>query len=71
MLTQAPRGTKDILPERIGTWRYVKEKIRKLCARYGFSEIRTPMFEHTKLFQRGIDNTTDVVKNSLDRKSVV
>lgn len=65
MLTQAPRGTKDILPERIGTWRYVEEKIRELCARYGFSEIRTPMFEHTELFQRGIGDTTDVVEKEM------
>ena len=65
MLTQAPRGTKDILPERIGTWRYVEEKIRELCARYGFSEIRTPIFEHTELFQRGIGDTTDVVEKEM------
>lgn len=65
MLTQAPRGTKDILPERIGTWRYVEEKIRELCARYGFSEIRTPTFEHTELFQRGIGDTTDVVEKEM------
>ncbi|MGP1366571.1 MAG: histidine--tRNA ligase [Schwartzia sp. (in: firmicutes)] len=65
MLTQAPRGTKDILPEKVGTWRYVEEKIRAICARYGFSEIRTPMFEHTELFQRGIGDTTDVVEKEM------
>lgn len=65
MLTQAPRGTKDILPERIGQWRYVEGKIREICARYGFSEIRTPMFEHTELFQRGIGDTTDVVEKEM------
>lgn len=65
MLTQAPRGTKDILPERVGEWRYVEEKIRELCERYGFSEIRTPMFEHTELFQRGIGDTTDVVEKEM------
>ena len=40
MLTQAPRGTKDILPERVGEWRYVEEKIRELCERYGFGYVR-------------------------------
>ena len=65
MLTQAPRGTKDILPEKVGTWRYVEEKIRAICAQYGFSEIRTPIFEHTELFQRGIGDTTDVVEKEM------
>ena len=44
MLTNAPRGTKDILPDTVGQWTYVEEKIRDLCARYGYKEIRTPMF---------------------------
>ena len=65
MLTQAPRGTKDILPARIGQWIYVEGKIREICARYGFSEIRTPIFEHTELFQRGIGDTTDVVEKEM------
>ena len=54
MLTQAPRGTKDILPDGVERWRYVEEKIRELCERFGYREIRTPIFEHTELFQRGI-----------------
>ena len=65
MLTQAPRGTKDILPDKIGQWVYVETKIRELCARYGFQEIRTPIFEHTELFQRGIGDTTDVVEKEM------
>lgn len=65
MLTQAPRGTKDILPDSVGRWRYVEEKIRELCERYGYREIRTPLFEHTELFQRGIGDTTDVVEKEM------
>ena len=54
MLTNAPRGTKDILPDTVGHWTYVEEKIREICKHYGFHELRTPIFEHTELFQRGI-----------------
>ncbi len=65
MLTQAPRGTKDILPDGVSRWRYVEEKIRELCERFGYREIRTPLFEHTELFQRGIGDTTDVVEKEM------
>ena len=53
MLTKAPRGTKDILPDKVGNWLYLENLIRKLCGQYGYREIRTPIFEHTELFQRG------------------
>ena len=65
MLTNAPRGTKDILPDSVGEWNYVEGKIRDLCHRYGYQEIRTPMFEHTELFQRGIGDGTDVVDKEM------
>ena len=65
MLTQAPRGTKDILPDSVERWRYVEEKIRDICERFGYREIRTPLFEHTELFQRGIGDTTDVVEKEM------
>ena len=65
MLTNAPRGTKDILPDVVGAWTYVEEVIRDLCARYGYHEIRTPVFEHTELFQRGIGDGTDVVDKEM------
>ena len=65
MLTNAPRGTKDILPDAVGAWTYVEEVIRDLCARYGYHEIRTPVFEHTELFQRGIGDGTDVVDKEM------
>ena len=65
MLTNAPRGTKDILPDTVGEWTYVEAKIRDLCSRYGYQEIRTPMFEHTELFHRGIGEGTDVVDKEM------
>ena len=65
MLTNAPRGTKDILPDTVGHWTYVEEKIRKICKHYGFHELRTPIFEHTELFQRGIGEGTDVVDKEM------
>lgn len=65
MLTQAPRGTKDILPDGVERWRYVEGKIRDICERFGYREIRTPLFEHTELFQRGIGDTTDVVEKEM------
>ena len=65
MLTNAPRGTKDILPEQINGWQYVENEFRKICASYGYEEIRTPTFEHTELFQRGIGEATDVVEKEM------
>lgn len=65
MLTKAPRGTKDILPDKVGNWLYLENLIRKLCGQYGYREIRTPIFEHTELFQRGIGETTDVVEKEM------
>ena len=65
MLTNAPRGTKDILPDSIGQWTYVEGKVREICQRFGYKEIRTPLFEHTELFQRGIGDTTDVVEKEM------
>lgn len=65
MLTNAPRGTKDILPDTVGEWNYIEGKIRDICARFGYNEIRTPMFEHTELFHRGIGEGTDVVDKEM------
>lgn len=65
MLTQGPRGTGDILPDKVGEWLYVEGKIRDICHRFGYKEIRTPIFEHTELFQRGIGDTTDVVEKEM------
>ena len=65
MLINGPRGTKDILPDTVAQWTYVEKVIRELCARYGYHEIRTPIFEHTELFLRGIGETTDVVEKEM------
>lgn len=65
MLTTAPRGTKDILPAEIQAWRYVENIMRSVCDRFGYQEIRTPAFEHTELFLRGIGDTTDVVEKEM------
>ena len=65
MLTNAPRGTKDILPEQVENWLWLENKIRELCKVYGYEEIRTPTFEHTELFQRGIGEGTDVVDKEM------
>ncbi|WP_312521832.1 histidine--tRNA ligase [Anaerospora sp.] len=65
MLTTAPRGTKDILPETSGHWQYIEETVYNLCRIYGYSEIRTPVFEHTELFLRGIGETTDIVDKEM------
>ena len=65
MLTNAPRGTKDILPEQVENWLWLENKIRELCGVYGYEEIRTPTFEHTELFLRGIGEGTDVVDKEM------
>ena len=65
MLTNAPKGTKDILPDQIHKWHYVEEQWKDICRRYGFKEVRTPVFEHTELFTRGIGDTTDVVQKEM------
>lgn len=65
MLTVAPRGTSDILPQSSGRWQFLEDRIRNICQNYNFKEIRTPIFEHTELFLRGIGNTTDIVSKEM------
>ncbi len=65
MLTKAPKGTMDILPKDSYKWQYVEEEIRKICKEFGVKEVRTPVFEHTELFQRGVGDTTDVVEKEM------
>lgn len=65
MLTSGPRGTKDILPDASGCWQYIEQTVRDVCRNYGYSEIRTPVFEHTELFLRGIGETTDIVEKEM------
>ncbi|MGF7185369.1 histidyl-tRNA synthetase [Desulfitispora alkaliphila] len=65
MLTKGPRGTNDFLPNEIEKWQFVEEIIRDLCTQYGYREIRTPIFEHTELFLRGVGDTTDIVEKEM------
>lgn len=65
MLTQAPKGTQDMLPRDAHRWRSIEDVMRKTCALAGYREIRTPMFEHTELFLRGVGDTTDVVQKEM------
>jgi histidyl-tRNA synthetase len=58
---QAVKGAKDIFPDEIPRWHYIEGTIRSVTELYGFSEVRTPVFEYTELFQRGIGSTTDIV----------
>lgn len=59
------KGTADILPNTIEKWYYVEEQFRKICHEFGYNEIRTPLFESTDLFKRGIGETTDVVQKEM------
>ncbi|WP_058307287.1 histidine--tRNA ligase [Gracilibacillus massiliensis] len=62
---KAPRGTQDLLPGVTEKWQYVEEKLKELSGRYHYQEIRTPIFEHTELFQRGVGDTTDIVQKEM------
>ena len=61
----APRGTQDILPPRLRRWLELEARIHALAARFGYGEIRTPMFEATELFVRGVGETTDIVEKEM------
>ena len=65
MLTQAPKGTQDMLPQDSHRWQRIEQTMREICALAGYREIRTPIFEHTELFQRGVGDTTDVVQKEM------
>lgn len=61
---QKPRGTQDILPSESKKWQYLENQIRTITSIYGFSEIRTPIFEHTEVFKRENDSS-DVVNKEM------
>ena len=65
MAIQRPKGTQDLLPGTVEQWQYLEETIRNVCCEYGYEEIRTPVFEATELFQRGVGQTTDIVKKEM------
>lgn len=60
-----PKGTKDVLPAESYRWHFVENKAREVALRFGLSEARTPTFEHTELFLRGVGETTDIVNKEM------
>ena len=65
MKLTAPKGTKDILPSEIASWEKIEKTAKALCSQYGFKQIRTPEFEYTDLFVRGVGEGTDIVKKEM------
>lgn len=65
MAFQKPTGTQDLLPGVVEKWQFVEEKIKDLCRRFNYREIRTPIFEQTSLFERGVGETTDIVEKEM------
>lgn len=64
-MIQIPKGCKDVLPSQSHLWQYVEGVARETARRFGFKEIRTPVFEHTELFLRGVGDTTDIVNKEM------
>ncbi|MCF6092771.1 histidine--tRNA ligase [Microaerobacter geothermalis] len=65
MNIRIPRGTADVLPGEVEKWQIIEDKARDLFHRYHYQEIRTPMFEYTELFLRGVGETTDIVEKEM------
>ena len=62
LITKKIKGTEDVLPKQSYRWQFIENIMREESRAYGFKEIRTPVFEHTELFARGVGQTTDVVQ---------
>lgn len=65
LITKAIKGTKDVLPEDVYKNQYIEATALDIAEKFGYKEIRTPVFEHTELFQRGVGDTTDVVQKEM------
>ncbi|VXB85832.1 histidyl-tRNA synthetase [Bacillus sp. 349Y] len=65
MSIQIPRGTQDILPGEVEKWQYIEKVATDLCRAYQYNEIRTPIFESSELFTRGVGDTTDIVQKEM------
>lgn len=65
MEIQAPKGTKDMLPQDAYKWHYVENTFKDTAKNFGMREIRTPIFEHTEVFLRGVGDTTDIVQKEM------
>lgn len=64
-MLKAPKGTRDILPAEIAKWQYAERLFLNIAKRYGYNEIRIPVFESTDVFQRGVGDTTDIVQKEM------
>jgi histidyl-tRNA synthetase len=62
---QKPKGTQDFLPGVVEKWQFIEDKARDVCRRFNYKEIRTPIFEQTDLFKRGVGETTDIVEKEM------
>ena len=65
LVTKAIKGTQDILPDEVYKNQFIEQTVIDIARKFGFREIRTPVFEHTELFQRGVGETTDVVQKEM------
>ncbi|NLS45062.1 MAG: histidine--tRNA ligase [Firmicutes bacterium] len=64
-IIRAPRGTIDVFPEEPKIWIQLEQTVRSVCHSAGYTEIRTPIFEHTELFTRGVGESTDIVEKEM------
>ena len=64
-MVNIPKGTKDVLPSESYKWHYLENTAREVARNFGIKEIRTPTFEHTELFLRGVGDTTDIVNKEM------
>ena len=65
LITKKIKGTEDVLPRQSYRWQFIENIMREESRAYGFKELRTPVFEHTELFARGVGQTTDVVQKEM------
>ena len=65
MAIKAPKGTKDILPVEIENWQFIEKTANEVFSKANVKEIRTPIFEDTDLFERGVGDTTDIVNKEM------
>ena len=65
LITKAIKGTKDVLPKDVHKNQYIEATALDVASKFGYKEIRTPVFEHTELFQRGVGDNTDVVQKEM------
>ena len=65
LITKKPRGTEDVLPRDSYRWQFLEDLFRSEARAFGYKELRTPVFEHTNLFERGVGDTTDIVQKEM------